>query len=1217
VVGPNGSGKSNVIDAMLFVFGKRAKQLRLNKVSELIHNSTDFRDLQSARVEVHFHEILDSETDEEGFTVVPNSDFSISREAYKNNTSKYFIDANASNFTEVTTLLKRHGVDLNNNRFLILQGEVEQISMMKPKGASPGDEGLLEYLEDIIGTNQYVAQIDDAGKELEALNEKRGAQVTRVKLVEKERDCLRGAKREAERFMAKEREVSKKKSILYRASLSEALAEIARVAVESETLRAKLAVEKAKCEAHAETIEVLEKQYEENAGKLAFLREALAEASASFAEFEKKDIQHRENLKNMKQRAKKLDEKLVKDTKKREDMASEVQALERALPLLEAKKIELESRLLAEETALERMMESLKEAMAEAGTQLETARREFQPWEGKISNAKARLDVAVAERDLLVSQKDEAKRELEEAEKGVEESETSAASKIEEIADAEANLASAKARVSERRAAESAARAREQSALQKARECRGVLEQKRTAADSERSRSIVATSLMTAKSQGKLKGVLGRLGDLGTIDAKYDVAVSTACGALDYVVVETTADAQACVAHLRANNLGVATFLILEKQKALEGKMREAKSAALKENAVRLMDLIKPRDERLAVAFYFGVRDTAVADDLDSASKLAYDGARRRRVVTLAGQLIETAGTMSGGGGKPKGGRMRVGDKAPAAGDSDSNESVAEQIAAAEEALRVVSGTAEEARAVATSAMKEAKEAETAVAKIERSLPKSRADLKAAEERAADLKSRLAALEADSKSSEEDVLKLKALEKEVREATSAYEKVKADALGLRQRVEFLQLKMDDVGGDELRARRMAVKDIAEGIAAAAEAVVSKQATVASHAKATARLTKQIEEQTAERAKITEDVKVTKDQFASLEDEAMSVLETQKDLQSRVDEGASALAAVATARDEAAAVVASVKHVEVDILAQLEDLQALAAANSGKAKHWEDELSKVTEALEKQIEEAKACGVAVDDEADVPETARSVQDQSALVSGLEEELQAMKPDMSSILAFSEKESEYASRADDLKSVTEERDAVRAAYDALRKTRLDEFMSGFNVISLRLKEMYQMITLGGDAELELVDSLDPFSEGLVFSVRPPKKSWKNIANLSGGEKTLSSLALVFALHHYKPTPLYVMDEIDAALDFKNVSIVGHYIKERTKNAQFVIISLRNNMFELADRLVGVYKTNNSTKTVAINPGAFSVGGGKKGSVADSENAENMAPAAPVSA
>ena len=76
-------------------------------------------------------------------------------------------------------------------------------------------------------------------------------------------------------------------------------------------------------------------------------------------------------------------------------------------------------------------------------------------------------------------------------------------------------------------------------------------------------------------------------------------------------------------------------------------------------------------------------------------------------------------------------------------------------------------------------------------------------------------------------------------------------------------------------------------------------------------------------------------------------------------------------------------------------------------------------------------------------------------------------------------------------------------------------------------------------------------------------------------------MSSLALVFALHYYKPTPLYVMDEIDAALDFKNVSIVANYIKERTKNAQFIIISLRSNMFELADRLVGIYKTHNMTK------------------------------------
>lgn len=116
-------------------------------------------------------------------------------------------------------------------------------------------------------------------------------------------------------------------------------------------------------------------------------------------------------------------------------------------------------------------------------------------------------------------------------------------------------------------------------------------------------------------------------------------------------------------------------------------------------------------------------------------------------------------------------------------------------------------------------------------------------------------------------------------------------------------------------------------------------------------------------------------------------------------------------------------------------------------------------------------------------------------------------------------------EHAARSSDLATAVASRDTAKKRCDELRRLRLEGFMEGFSAISLKLKEMYQLITMGGNAELELVDSLDPFSEGILFSVMPPKKSWKNISNLSGGEKTLSSLALVFALHHYRPTPLYV--------------------------------------------------------------------------------------------
>ena len=119
--------------------------------------------------------------------------------------------------------------------------------------------------------------------------------------------------------------------------------------------------------------------------------------------------------------------------------------------------------------------------------------------------------------------------------------------------------------------------------------------------------------------------------------------------------------------------------------------------------------------------------------------------------------------------------------------------------------------------------------------------------------------------------------------------------------------------------------------------------------------------------------------------------------------------------------------------------------------------------------------------------------------------------------------------------------------RAEHDELKERRHKQFKEGFELIANHVKQIYRLITNGGDADLETIDQLDPFSEGVLFQVRPKNKSWKHMSKLSGGEKTLSSLSLIFALHIFKPSPLYCMDEIDAALDYKNVAIVGKYIKE----------------------------------------------------------------------
>jgi structural maintenance of chromosome 4 len=142
------------------------------------------------------------------------------------------------------------------------------------------------------------------------------------------------------------------------------------------------------------------------------------------------------------------------------------------------------------------------------------------------------------------------------------------------------------------------------------------------------------------------------LGDLGVIDDKYDVAVTTACGALNNLVVDTVEQGQACIEHLRKGNVGRASFMVLEKLPP-----RDLGRIETPENVHRLFDLIKPKDPRFATAFYKGLYNTLVADDMTQAQRIGY-GKKRWRVVTLAGQLIDPSGTMSGGGTRVQRGGM-------------------------------------------------------------------------------------------------------------------------------------------------------------------------------------------------------------------------------------------------------------------------------------------------------------------------------------------------------------------------------------------------------------------------------------------------------------------------------------------------------------------------------------------------------------------------------
>ena len=164
-------------------------------------------------------------------------------------------------------------------------------------------------------------------------------------------------------------------------------------------------------------------------------------------------------------------------------------------------------------------------------------------------------------------------------------------------------------------------------------------------------KSIELEKLMAAaKKDGPLAnaGLRGRLGDLGSISAEYDVAISTCCGLLDHIVVETTEGGQACINYLREKNIGRANFIVLNQVVQYKGAME--RPITVPPESRRLFDLVVPNDPSLAPAFYMALKDTLVASDLDNAVKIAYEGGKATwRVVTLGGDLIDTSGSMSGG----------------------------------------------------------------------------------------------------------------------------------------------------------------------------------------------------------------------------------------------------------------------------------------------------------------------------------------------------------------------------------------------------------------------------------------------------------------------------------------------------------------------------------------------------------------------------------------
>ncbi|KAI9511860.1 RecF/RecN/SMC N terminal domain-containing protein [Russula earlei] len=1236
IVGPNGSGKSNTIDALLFVFGYRASKMRQGKLSELIHNSAQHPDLQECSVEVHFREIIDL-PGPDAYTVIPDSTLSVARIAYKNNSSKYTINGRASNYKEVQTLLKGRGIDLDHNRFLILQGEVESIAQMKPKAPSEHEDGLLEYLEDIIGTSQYKGPIDESLLEMERLTEDRAEKLNRLRLVERERNALEKEKREAENYLRLQNDHVRAQSTLYQYYIWRCLVSEKEVKQEIARIEKELAEERERNKDDIMHLESLEGHYAERVQAYEEVKAAAAEALKEMAVYEKQEVGLEEKRKHANGKAKKLKKSLQDDKNARDNALRAVEENVARMKNEKTKADQLEEDLQNEEKVLEGIRDSLKGKTQVFHDQIEQKQKELQPWKMKVNQKQAEIDVKASERDMLVKKAEAIRQASAEAQEALEKLRSDQKAKIGEIENLkhreqslQQELKTAQQRVQDLTVRVSQLRAQASSTRQR-------VEEAKASQAVTTSQNKVLDSLTRLRNSGRVSGFHGRLGSLGTIPDKFDVAITTACASLNNMVVDTVQQGQTCIEYLRKQNVGRANFLVLEKIDETSG-MRPIQTP---ENVPRLFDLVKPKESRFAHAFYKALRDTLVAQDLAQANRIAF-GARRWRVVTLAGELIDSSGTMSGGGAKPKGGGM-------------SSKLAADAVQP--EVLRKYEQDCESAAAQLAEATDELRAAEMGLEALARSGPqinleidKVNLDIQNAKKLVTEAEKRVRDLTAQNKPNAGDVSRIALLEREIATVESELESLLSRSGTIEEAIKALEKKILDIGGSRLLAQKSKVDGLKLHISLANDEITKAEVAKAKAEKDTVKFENTIAGNQQGLMEVEVELESLNESLQEVKDYVADIRAKVEAAQAEVENSKDDLENLKVELDQKTEEVQAFRAIEVELTQRLTDKKTELKENRttmdrSQAEHDKLRLEDVDDdegdgngnGEGDGDEEPQENNVDGEDETEhsghisstkhrkgendtdpvvkteegnecIPSKQASQRHKTssnelhiysaaelsrlnqrellADVQLLDEQLKRSRPNMAVLKEYQRREEEFLRRAKDLDETTALRDAEKQKYDSLRKQRLDEFMAGFSAISLKLKEMYQMITLGGNAELELVDSMDPFSEGIIFSVMPPKKSWRNISNLSGGEKTLSSLALVFALHVYKPTPLYFMDEIDAALDFRNVSIVANYIKDRTKNAQFIIISLRNDMFELSHRLIGIYKTSNQTRSISID-------------------------------
>lgn len=1136
VVGPNGSGKSNISDAVRWVLGEQStKTLRGSKMEDVIFSGTDVRKAKGfAEVTLRLDNTdrsLNKDSDE----------VSVTRRYYRSGDSEYLVNGESARLRDVNELFMDTGLG-RDGYSIVGQGKIAD--MVSPKASERRD-----MLEEAAGISHFRYRRGDAIKRLAQAEENLVRLRDMLSELESRVGPLKAQSEKAQKFivLAGERKnleigiwlntIDKTGEKMRDQEHKIEIAEASHKEAQDELSKIGEMIDKA-----ADGTRDINIKLEEIRNSASGFEEKLSDIDSQIKVAENSILHNNETIERINR-----DKAAENETEQNIDAAvsaardciqkAEEQIADATRQMDELSKQEETYRLSSSEfsdraAALSGEISALSVRLADCRVTAETANSSIEEIRSRISAIDESMGTRKDDYDALLKRKADAEASLKEIQ--------------DEIVSVKNAIDGYTLRFENRgKKADSVKLAIDE----KQRELHKGQDRVRLLEDLEKNMEGyfgAVKAVMKESGRGALRGIYGPVSQLITVKDKYSAAIETALGAaVQNIVVDNETDAKRAMGFLKEHRAGRATFLPIT---AIKGRVLSEQGLDDQYGFVSIASDLVSYDNKYSEIIRWLLGRTAVAEDIDSAIAIAKKYSYRFRIVTLDGQVINAGGSMTGGSRVQNAGILSRGNEI---------ERLKGSLASMQKELDGMLSDYKLLSEDASAAKAELEGAEGDLLRAKEENIRREGELKLASDKLASVSSGVKELLEEKET----------LEKRIESVSSGAEAARSQIDELKETLENKEKELESITGDSKTLQKNR-EEVASKAAEIRLRIVSLQKDVEAN---TDEITRLKNRKTGHLDRLSEldgeirDIEEKNDELRALTERLSA---DEKALKANHGDAQNQINELISQRDELEKQANDLRLHERAKSEERErlsgDIARLEERKIAMRNEYDNLTSKLYDEYQLTRREAAALEIEIDDYSLAAKRLAELKSQIRALGSV---------NVSAIEEYKEVSERYEFLSGQINDVETSRAELNKMIDDLTGKMAEQFREQFNRINSCFGQTFIELFGGGKAELRLEDERDVLGSDIEIKVQPPGKNVQNINLLSGGEKGLSAIALLFAILKVTPAPFCIFDEVEAALDDVNVSRYAQYVRRMTKNTQFILITHRRGTMEEADVLYGV--------------------------------------------